>query len=131
MQVMQNNMIRFILGKPPRYHVTFNDFKKVDILPVKLRVEQLKLNHMFNIINGIAPKYLGSEIVMVNSQHNHATRASVRSCKVPSARSAARSSFFYTGIMLWNSLPINIKMAETKMGFKQRDRGFLWNQVEV
>ena len=102
----------------------------MDFLPVKLRVEQLKLNHMFNIINGLAPKYLGSQIVMVHTQHAHETRASVRSCKVPSAKSAARSSFFYTGIMLWNSLPLNIKMAETKRVFKQRVRGFLWNKVE-
>lgn len=130
MQVMQNNMIRFILCKPSRYHVTFNDFKKVDFLPVKLRVEQLKLNHMFNIINGIAPKYLGSQIVMVHTQHTHETRASVRSCKVPSAKSVARNSFFYTGIMLWNSLPLNIKMAETKRDFKQKVRVFLWNKVE-
>ena len=45
---------------------------------------------MFNIINGVAPKYLGSQILMVHTQHAHATRASVRSCKVPCVNSEAR-----------------------------------------
>ena len=42
----------------------------------------------------------------------HETRASVRSCKVPCVNSEARNAFFffYTGIILWNSLPLNIKM---------------------
>ena len=41
------------------HHVGMNEFKRVEFLPVKLRVEQLKLKHMYNIINGVAPKYLG------------------------------------------------------------------------
>ena len=35
---------------------------------MQLRVEQLKLNHMYNIISGAAPDYLGSQIVMVHTQ---------------------------------------------------------------
>ena len=77
MQVMQNNMICFILPKPTRYHIGINEIKRVEFLPVKLRFEQLKLNHMYNIINGVAPKYLGSQILMVHTQHAHETRASV------------------------------------------------------
>ena len=73
---MQNNMICFILSKPSRYHVGFEEFKKVEFLPVKLMVEQLKL--MFNIINGVAPTYLGSQILMVHTQHAHATMATAR-----------------------------------------------------
>ena len=123
-------MIRFILSKPSRYHVGRNEFKRVEFLPVKLRVEQLKLNHMYSIINGEAPKYLGFQILMVHTQHAHETRASVRSCKVPCVNSEARKSFFYTGIILWNSLPLHIKMAVTKRDFRHKVRAYLWNKIE-
>ena len=43
MQVRQNNMICYLLHVPPRTHAGGNKFKKVGLLPVQLRVEQLKL----------------------------------------------------------------------------------------
>ena len=66
----------------------------MESLPVKLRVEQLKLHHMYNIINGVAPKYVGSQILMLHTEHAHGTRASVPSCKVPCVNSEARNAFF-------------------------------------
>lgn len=91
---MQNNVIRYLLNAPPRTHIGRDAFKRVGLLPVQVRVEQLKLNHMYNVINGSAPKYLHSSIKMVHTQHYHNTRASVRSCKVPRVNNAAGSSFF-------------------------------------
>ena len=57
LQVMQNNVIRYLLNAPTRTHIGRDAFKRVGLLPVHVRVEQLKLNHMFNVINGSAPKY--------------------------------------------------------------------------
>lgn len=34
-----------------------DEFKRLGLLPVYLRVEQLKLNHMYNDVNGYAPVY--------------------------------------------------------------------------
>ena len=51
---------RFILGLPYRSHIGPTEFSGASMLPVPLRVDQLKLNHMYNIINGIAPSYLKS-----------------------------------------------------------------------
>ena len=50
MQVMQNNMIRFILSKPSRYHVGINEFKRVEFLPVN--GEQLKQSYV-QYISGV------------------------------------------------------------------------------
>ena len=86
--------------------------------------------HMYSIINGVDPKYLGFQILMVHTQHAHETRASVRSCKVPCVNSEARKSFFYTGIILWNSLPLHIKMAVTKRDFRHKVRAYLWNKID-
>ena len=66
--------------------------------------DQLKLNHMYSIINGIAPSYLKNEIA-ITGHHGHVTRSGNRACFVPSVNSFAIKSFFYTGIKQWNALP--------------------------
>ena len=38
--------------------VGYVEFSKVKMFPVRKRVEQLKMNHMFNIVHGISPAYL-------------------------------------------------------------------------
>ena len=68
------------------------------MLPVPLRVDQLKLNHMYNIINGIAPSYLKSEI-SIAGHTSHVTRSGNRACFVPRVNSFAIKSFFYTGLL--------------------------------
>lgn len=58
---MQNKVIRFLMNAPPRTRIgyePYDQFKSVGMLPVKYRVVQLKLNHMFNIITNTAPNYL-------------------------------------------------------------------------
>ena len=48
-QVLQNKVVRYLLNLTPRTHVGVNEFKAVKMLPVNYRVDQLKLNLMFNI----------------------------------------------------------------------------------
>ena len=57
----QNKAIRFILGIPARAHIGEEEFKSVWILPVHMRTEQLKLNHMYEISKGNAPDYMTSK----------------------------------------------------------------------
>ena len=133
LQVLQNNIIRYILSAAPRTHIGYNQFKLVGMLnfPVELRVEQLKLNHMFNIINHCAPEYLNCNIEMVRNRHSYRTRASELSCVVPRVSGMGKSSFAYTGIGLWNSLPLSVKQSHTKHSFKKHVKSFLWNKLEV
>ena len=81
MQCTQNKIIRFMLNAAWRFHVGSNEFKLVGLLPIEYRVEQLMLGHMFNIINGNAPTYLISGIIM--NQHRYSTRARELSCVIP------------------------------------------------
>ena len=62
LQITQNKVIRFILGLPSRSHIGVTEFSSACMLPVPLRVDQLKLNHMYNIVNGISPHYLFLEV---------------------------------------------------------------------
>ena len=58
LQIIQNKLIRFILGISTRSHIGYREFSSSNMLPVEYRVTQLKLNHMFNIVHGSAPEYL-------------------------------------------------------------------------
>ena len=73
MKCTQNKIIRYMLNAPT-FHVGVNELKYVGLLPVEYRVKQLKLGHMFNIINGNAPDYLRANTDMVQNQHLYNTR---------------------------------------------------------
>ena len=68
-----NKVIRFILGLPSRSHIGPTELSGANMLTVPLRVDQLKLNHMYSIINGIAPSYLKSEVAIADHT-GHVTR---------------------------------------------------------
>ena len=111
LQITQNKVIRFILGLPSRSHIGPTEFSGASMLPVPLRVDQLKLNHMYNIINGIAPSYLKSEI-SIAGHTGHVTPSGNRACFVPRVNSFAIKSFFYTGIKQWNALPSTTQLLD-------------------
>jgi len=130
LQTMQNKIVRYMLNAPPRFHIGFNEFKMVGILPVQYRVDQLKFGHMFNIINGSAPEYMSSNIISVNTLHSHMTRGSLFSCIIPRVGGSGITSFFYTGIKIWNSLPDRLKKPTSKMLFKKKVKRYLWDKFE-
>ena len=70
------------------------EFKKVDMIPIELRVNQLKLNHMFKIINNQAPKYI--QISILREQHNLNTRYSQNAEIVPHVKHSGANSCVYT-----------------------------------
>ena len=107
-----------MLNALPRFHVDVNEFKYVGLLPVEYRVEQLKLGHMYNIINGNAPDYLRANIDMVRNQHLYNTRASDLSCVTSRVNSSGCSSFLYTDICQWNNLPLATKQCRSKKFLK-------------
>ena len=119
LQVMQNKMIRFILKLEPRSHIGVEQFKKLGMLKVEDRVKQLKLNHVFNIYNDIAPEYLNSHFVKFCQTHNYYTRGSATNFLVPKAKGQKCNTFFFTGVQEWNSLPIDVKKSKTHSQFKK------------
>ena len=96
------------------------------MLPVDLRVKQLKLNQTHNIVHGKAPMYLQSSCTLNTSHHN--TRSGPLSPSIPSVKSCALSYFNYTGAVAWNDLPGDIKYVRTKPMFKSKVKQFLFNK---
>ena len=117
LQVAQNKAIRFILGIPARAHMGEEEFKSVWILHVHMRTEQLKLNNMYKISNGTAPNYMTS--MFEKSNNTHDTRNSMSVFTIPRVHKFGLNSFKYTGIKLWNNLPLTIKTKTSKNVFKK------------
>ena len=118
LQCAQNKVIRYTLNTSPMKHIGAYEFILVGILPVDYRVEQLKLGHMFNIMNESAPSYLMENVHLVQSQHSYSTRISELSFAIPRVCTAGKCSFLYTSILHWNGLPVDIKNIHSKSRFK-------------
>ena len=83
LQIVQNMVIRFVMGIPPRTHLGCSEFSRVNTLPVKHRADQIKLNHMFNIVHGSAHEYLKHSINLSRG-NRYDTRSGNLSCVMPS-----------------------------------------------
>ena len=126
LQTTQNKVIRFLLSAPPRTHIGFEEFKAVGMLPVEVRVNQLKVNYIHDMIYGNAPRYLTSSISIPNSRHN--TRSGPMSLVIPAVKSFGHSSFRYTSVTAWNELPSDIRTTSVKSVFKSKVKSFLFNK---
>ena len=123
LQTTQNKIVRFLLNAPPRNHIGYSELSQINMLPVDLRVKQLKLNQIHNIVHGKAPMYLQSSFSLNTSRHN--TRSGPLSLSIPSVKSFGLSSFNYTGAVAWIDLPGDIKSVRTKPMFKSKVKQFL------
>lgn len=122
-------MIRFALQLPPRTHLNSSHFENVGWLPIELRVEQIRLNHMHKVYNKTAPQYLIENFRLVKEHHFYITRSSVSNFILPGVNSAGRNSSYYTGAKSWNSLPNDIKNIEPNLSFKQHLKQHLFAQL--
>ena len=105
----------------------YSEFAQVNMLPVDLRVKQLKLSQIYNIVHGKVPIYLTSSFSLNTSRHN--TRSGPLSLSIPSVKSFGLSSFNYTGAVAWNDLPGDIKSVRTKPKFKAKVKHFYLTNV--
>ena len=85
------------------------------MLKVPDRVSQLRLNHVFNIANELAPKYLSQNFTFNQGRTISATN---RNFIIPSMSKCSHNSFVYSAIKDWNNLPANIKECTSKSSFK-------------
>ena len=99
----------------------------MNMLPVELRVKQLKLNVVYNVINDRAPKYMSNLFNVACKQHGINTRSSVMSLHVPYVKLFGQTSFYYTGIHAWNKLPFSIQSVQNMKQFKCLLKQFLFS----
>ena len=118
LQTTQNKMIRFILNWGPRTHVGQEQLSSLNFLNVENRVKYLKLCHVHKIFNNNCADYLHENFQKLSEVHGYRTRGSAFNFLVPKVKSLADSSFYFSAIREWNSLPGNIKGINNISGFK-------------
>ncbi len=129
LQTTQNKIIRSVLNLPSRSHIGFEEFKKVNWLPVNSRVSQIVLNHMFKIVNKTSPSFLQDNIIRSSKIHNHSTRSGSQAIFQPRTGTHGQKSFYFNGIKLWNSLPHMVQTQQCKDIFKKEVKQHLFNEI--
>ena len=82
------------------------------------RVSQLKLTHVHNIFNDKCPSYMHDNFRKLSNVHTYRTRGSSYNFFCTKYKGMSKQTFYYTSILLWNSLPNSLKCIESKESFK-------------
>ena len=100
-----DNRAKFIVSKDVRLPNTYQQIKKEACLLVRKCLDGNSCNNLFNYFE------------MIN--HNNNTRNNRKMLRVPRVRLAfAKKSFYFTGAILYNDLPINIRSTEVYSKYK-------------
>ena len=125
MDVLQRKMARFIFGFDYRAHIGTTELRSLSWLTVPDRVSYFKLIQLFKIRLGSAPHYLISDFKLVSESHIHATRGSRFNYQVPKSLALAPTTFSFTVIKQWNSLPTFLKEIKSLPSFKRKLKEYL------
>ena len=101
----------------------------MNMLPIELRVKQLKLNLVYNVINERAPRYLSHFINVSCKQHGINSRSSYLSLHVPYVKCVGQTSFYYTRVIPWNELPQHMQTVLNISQFKCLVKWFLFSYL--
>ena len=130
LDILQRKMLRFVCNFESRQHVGFEEFRSLSWLTIPDRIKFFKLVHLFRVKRGLAPHYLRINLTSVSDAHSHNTRGSTSNFHVSKSLSATPSSFAYSCVKLWNSLPIQIKSIDSLLVFKRELRNFLFSSYD-
>ena len=109
---LQRRSCKLILGI--EYNGLIEAFKRLNILSFDQSIFLSKAKMMYKIHNNIAPSYLNDMFLMRDTTLNN-TAANLRSIArknliVPQANcNLFKGSLSYSGVMVWNSIPVSIK----------------------
>ena len=120
LDIVQRRMVRFVLSKEPRYHVSREDMRSLSWLSISERVKFFKLTQVFKIRLGTAPSYLSGNFKPLSLSHTHNTRRSSRDYFISKELAKCPGSFAFTAIKHWNDLPHDLKHIRSYGAFKSR-----------
>ena len=126
LQIVQNRVIRFVLGIPPRTHLGCKEFSKVNI--GLTRSNSVICLIFFHGSAASAPEYLKHSINLSRSNRYDARLGNL-SCVMPSVKGFGIKSFFYSASKLLNSLSPNLQYITNKHLFKKNVKAYLWEKL--
>ena len=127
LQKLQNRAARILTSSS--YDANADDlFVRLGWQKLSLQRELKTATMVYKYFNGLAPEYLKSMF----TDRSSTTTYSLRNCEgklaVPLPRTNfLKNSFSYSGAVLWNSLPTNLRQAQTLSSFKSGCRNFLFD----
>ena len=116
---LYNRATKIILPEP--LLSTLEKQAALDILPLDKQLKFAKLIAVFKARHQLAPEYVSA--LLTRSDRNNSMNYLLPSTRI----NMYKSSFSFSGALLWNSLPCNIKSSCTINGFKYKLRKYLWN----
>ena len=88
---------------------------------------------VYKSLNCLAPDYMSSKFILCNDLFNsYNIRDSENKLAVPLPRTNYyRYSFCYSGAVLWNNLPTDVRQAKSLTGFQKLNTAFMDNAITV
>ena len=128
-QVAQNKCIRFYLNLKNTAHVGATEFKSINWLPTKHRVEQNICVNIMKFFNGTAPAY--ADEIFHPADQSRITRRSKFRLNVPFCKSSTgQKCLSYQGPKIWNSLASELKSTNNVNTFKHKIKENFFEDIQ-
>ena len=128
LQRTQNKCIRFCLNLDNMAHLDKEEFKDINWLPVKERVNQRICVTAFNFFKRTSPAYMSD--IFKHDNNARTTRNSENRFLVPLRRTnVGQNSLSYLGPKLWNNLPNDLKLSKNRNTFKHKLKSAYFNEL--
>ena len=123
---------RLIFYAPKHCHIT-PLFQQLHWLPVRLCIEFKILLITFKVLQGSAPKYL-IDLISILPPPRYDLRRNNKGILLSTPKRFTKvtmgdRSFMAAAPRLWNSLPVSIRSACTKSGFREKLKTFLFSKA--
>lgn len=119
LQRVQNACARMIMRRSKREHVT-PLFKELHWLPVHARIEHKIIMLTFKCLHGLAPSYLADLVTVYDPQRSlRSADKCMLSQPPPGKKYCKNRSFSYAAPLLWNQLPLPLRMTDNLEHFKK------------
>lgn len=119
MQLIQNRAMRAVLQCKKLTPISFM-LESLDWLSVKQRVYATTLTFIFKLRCGLLPQYLMEMVTFNGDIHRHHTRGRNDFHLVSRRSGKERNSLFHKGLILFNSLPRDLKSENSESVFKRK-----------
>ena len=128
LQCAQNKCVRFCLNLDNRAHLDKKEFKDINWLTVKERVNQRICVTAYNFFKGTSPAYMNDIFITDNTVR--VTRNSENRFKIPFRKTnMGQNSLSYLGPNLWNHLPNNLKLSNNRNTFKHKLKSAFFDDI--
>ena len=127
LQRVQNSAARILTGKKKFDHIT-PVLKSLHWLPIQQRIHFKVLVMVYKAVNNTAPTYI-RELVQLRQSPRMLRSSDQLLLNIPFSRSsrACHQAFSIAGPVLWNSIPVDIRLASSLSVFKSKLKTYLFS----